>query len=102
MARRTLPAGAGDERARNHRDQGPLNAQTTPVPAPPSPHGLSNHAVVQTSTPAWPLGQWRLRGEPSVKSIPVSKATSRTWPDTGTYGAVRGHISKLCKEFSSK
>jgi hypothetical protein len=61
MADGTLPAGAGDERARDQRDQGPLDAQATPIPAAPSPYDLSNHAVVQNSTPAWPLSQWRLR-----------------------------------------
>src|ERR1019366_9555336 len=51
IARRILPAGASDERAHDYSGQGSLNAQTTPIPAPPSSHGISIRTVVQNSTP---------------------------------------------------
>jgi len=61
-ARRILPARASEHSPYNDSDQDALHAQTTPIPAPPSSHGLSNRrvvqiSVVQDSTPTRQLGQ---------------------------------------------
>jgi hypothetical protein len=58
MAGHVLPAGASDHCRDEHSYQGPLKAQTTPIPAPPSSHGLSNGSVVQNSTPTPALSRW--------------------------------------------
>ncbi len=85
MARRILPAGTGNERARDHCDQGPLDAQTPLIPAPPSSHGLSNGIVVQNSTPTRAWGQWAAEERAIYKeSIPASKPRRGNYPDAGT------------------
>jgi hypothetical protein len=61
IARGILPAGAGEQRSEENNDQGALQAETTPVPTPPSSHGFSDRTVFQNNTPTqhWAGGRPR-------------------------------------------
>ena len=102
MARRALPARAGDECARKYSYQGSLDAQTTPVPGPPSSHGLSNGVVVQNSTPTRAWGQWAAEGELSIKSIPASKTGVRNLHACKNLACHPAHLSRVVQGISLK